>query len=125
MRGVSEVLGEALLLVIVVLLSSLLAMEAGSIVPLKQRPMANFLLVKRDGNYTIIHEEGDSLPISELRVTVYNGTGFYVLNASKLVKDLNGNGMWDIGEYMNVSSSYGRAVITIAEGGYVICRLHT
>jgi len=125
-KGVSEVLGEALLMIVVVLLSAALAVEAGSwISGIKERPVADFLLISRGKNYTIVHEEGDPIPISELRITVYNSSGFYAVNASKLIEDSNKNGMWDFGECLNVSKGFGRAVITIAAGRFVLCRLYT
>ncbi len=129
-RGVSEVLGEALLLVIVVILVAVFSSGIGNVIPnFKDRPRADFLLKLNGNNFTIIHTAGDPLPIWETRVTVYNGSKLIVFNSSqleKMINDSNGNGYWDFGEWMNLSTSYGRrVVISIVVDGSVVCRLHT
>lgn len=124
-RGVSEVLGEALLLVIVVLLTSVFASGLANLMPnLKDHPRADFLLRLNGNNFTIIHTAGDPLPIWGTKVTIYNGSSLVTLNVSK--SDANGNGYWDIGERLNVSTKYGRrVVISIVVDTWVVCRLHT
>jgi len=126
MRGVSEVLGEILLLAIVVLLVAAFSSELGTLIPSpKEHPEANFVLTLKGSNYTIVHTSGDPLPLWDTKITVYNGS-LIRLNSTKLVNDLNGNGYWDFGEWANLSRRYGRRlVISIVVGDYVVCRIHT
>lgn len=129
-RGVSEVLGEALLLVIVVLLVAVFSSGIGNVIPsFKDRPRADFLLRLNGNNFTILHTAGDPLPIWETKVTVYNGSKLVVFNSTqleKMINDSNRNGYWDFGEWMNVSTSYGRrVVISIVVDDSVVSRLHT
>ncbi len=129
-RGVSEVLGEALLLIIVVLLVAVFSSGVGNLIPqLRSPPKADFILRLNGNNYTVIHTAGDPLPIWDTRVTVYNGSKLVVFNSSlvaRMINDSNGNGYWDFGEWMNVSTAYGRrVVISVVVGNSVVCRLHT
>ncbi len=126
-KGVSEILGEMLLLVIVVILAAFLSANISNYIPsMKSVPYAIFTGKVNGNNYTIIQEGGYPICVSDMKIVIDNGT-IAVLNSTqiyKLLNDVNKNGYWNFGECLNISRSYGNNVtITIVAKGVVICKL--
>jgi len=127
-QAVSEVLGEVLLLVIVVALATVLSASMGNLMPdLKDVPYASFIGRINGNNYTIVHEGGDSIDLTDLKIIIDNGSTITSLGVSQIqsiLNDENGNGYWDFGERLNISRTYGSKVtVTIAVEKQVLCRL--
>ncbi len=133
-EGVSEVVGELLLLAIVVVVMAVLSSNISTLIPsVEDAPYARFIGFN-EGNITILHEGGESLQLTDLRIVVEgNETTQCVFDGSMLVCDGNaagelsddGNGCWDFGETLTI---YGDAVgnvskVVIAHRRGVLCRL--
>ncbi len=146
-RGVSEVLGEMLLLVIVVLIAAALANYSSSFIPpLRNTPQAAFTGYTNGSNYTIVHGVGEPVPISQLSVFVtynytypnerrcefrysYTSGGIAVFTSGSekawlFLRQGYYNGSWSFGEEMNIPRNGSRfTVISIVCGG-TIATLH-
>jgi flagellin-like protein len=73
-RGISEVVGELLLLVIVVLLVTAFASYSSSFIPpLKNTPQTGIVGYTNSSNYTMVIQYGEPIPLSGLSIVVtYN-----------------------------------------------------
>jgi len=135
--GVSEIVGEMLLLSIVVILAAVLSANVFGLLPsFEDIPYASFVGVN-ESNITIIHEGGDPIPLNDLRIIIdnrssiiqcdFNGSNLYC-NKVKVgsLNDDNGNDHWDFGECLTIYKDRvnGEKIkITIAHRRQVLCKL--
>ena len=71
-RGVSEVIGEMLMIGLAVVLISVFASVLGNFLPSAHDPSVSILLTNEQGNITLWHKGGDWVNAQELRVIVGN-----------------------------------------------------
>jgi len=133
-EGISEIVGEMLLLSLVVTLVAILSANISGLLPsFEDVPYASFIGVN-GSNLTILHEGGDSISLSELRIIIDNGSVIQCdFNGSDLycndVKVGNlgddGNLRWDFGECLTIYKDKvnGKIKITMAHERQVLCKL--
>ncbi|RLI76998.1 hypothetical protein DRP07_12600 [Archaeoglobales archaeon] len=135
--AVSEIVGEMFLLVIAITLVAILSANIGNFIPaFEDVPYATFIgkNVSNSDNFTIIHEGGESLPLSGLRVIIDNGSVISCyFEGNNLVcggiagqlRDLNLNNRWDFGEILEIyKKDVGNKIsITIADERNVLCKI--
>ncbi len=135
--GVSEIVGEMLLLSIVVILAAVLSANVFGLLPsFEDIPYASFVGVN-ESNITIIHEGGDSIPLNDLRIIIdnrssviqcyFNGSNLYCNDevTGNLSNDVN-NSCWDFGERLTIYKDKvgGKKIkIIIAHRRQVLCKL--
>ena len=136
--GVSEIVGEMLLLSIVVILAAVLSANISGLLPsFEDIPYASFVGVNESNIINITHEGGDSIPLNDLRIVIDNGSSVIqcYFNGSNLscndgnvMGSLNddGNNCWDFGECLTIYKDRvnGEKIkITIAHRRQVLCKL--
>jgi len=134
-KGVSEIVGEMLILSIVVILAAILSANILGLLPsFEDIPYASFVGVN-GSNLTIIHEGGDSIPLSELRIMIddgsviqcdFSGPDLYCNEAKVGSLGDDGNDRWDFGECLTIYRDRigGEKIkITIAHERQVLCKL--
>jgi FlaG/FlaF family flagellin (archaellin) len=98
--GVSEVVGEMLMIGLAIILITVFASVLGNFVPAAHDPSVTILLTSEGGNVTLWHKGGDWVKAEDLTVIIGNdtsrksftrqGPGF-VMNPKKTVFDLGSN----------------------------------
>lgn len=134
-KGISEVVGEMLLLSLVVTLVAILSANVFGLLPsFEDVPYASFVGVN-GSNFTIVHEGGDSISLSELRIIIdnssviqcdFNGSDLYCNNVKVGSLSDNGNLRWDFGECLTIYKDRvgGEKIkIIIAHERQVLCKL--
>lgn len=138
-KGISEIIGEMLLLSIVVTLVAVLSANVFGLLPsFEDIPYASFVgkVNEKSNLINITHEGGDSIPLNDLRIIIDNGSSVIQchFNRSNLsCNDENvsgnlsddGNDHWEFGEVLMIDKSkIGEKVkIVIAHRGQVLCKL--
>ena len=132
-KGVSEIVGERLLLSITLILVAVLASSiSGRLPEYSDVPYANFLGKFESDVTVIVHEGGDSVSINDLRVIITkkgetiscNFEGYDLYCNGILIgkfEDQNGNYMWDFGEVLKINGTVERVVI--AHEKNVLCKI--
>jgi len=133
-KGISEVVGEMLLLSLVVTLVAILSANVFGLLPsFEDVPYASFVGMN-GSNFTIIHEGGDSISLGELRIIIdngsviqcdFNGSDLYCNNVKVGSLSDNDNDRWDFGECLTIYKDKvnGKVKITIAHERQVLCKL--
>ena len=134
-KGVSEVVGEMLLLSLVVTLVAILSANVFGLLPsFEDVPYASFVGVN-GSNFTIVHEGGDSISLGELRIIIdngsviqcdFNGSDLYCNNVKVGSLSDNNNDRWDFGECLTIYKDEvdGEKIkITVAHERQVLCKL--
>ena len=134
-EGVSEIVGEMLLLSLVVALVAILSANISGLLPsFEDVPYASFIGVN-GSNLTILHEGGDSISLSELRIIVdngsviqcdFNGSDLYCNNVKVGSLSDNNNDRWDFGECLTIYKDRvgdEKIKITIAHERQVLSKL--
>ena len=133
-EGISEIVGEMLLLSLVVTLVAILSANVSGLLPsFEDVPYASFIGVN-GSNLTILHEGGDSISLSELRIIIdngsvtqcnFNGSDLYCNDVKVGILSDDGNLRWDFGECLTIYKDKvnGRVKITIAHERRVLCKL--
>lgn len=136
-RGISEIVGEMLLLSIVVTLVAILSSNILTVLPnFEEVPYARFngINVSNEEDFLIFHEGGDSIPLNDLRVIIdngssiscnFNGSDLYCNGITGFLDDENENNCWDFGEALTIyKSKIGeKAKIVIAHRRQVLCKI--
>ncbi|WP_220681487.1 type IV pilin [Methanofollis formosanus] len=73
-EGVSEVVGEMLMIALVLILVAVFGCSVSSFIPDDRDPSVTFLVTNTSDNFTLWHKGGDWVRVSEITVTVSNGT---------------------------------------------------
>ena len=133
-KGISEVVGEMLLLAMVVILVAVLSANVSNMMPsFEENPYATFVGSNGSNQIRIIHEGGEPIPLNKLRVIIDNGTvvASCIFSGSDLfygnellggLNDLNNNSCWDFGEVLKINRT-GKLRITIAHERRVLCKI--
>lgn len=72
--AVSEVIGEMLMIALVLILVAVFGCSVSSFIPEDRDPSITFLVTNTSENFTLWHKGGDWVRVSEIMVTVSNGT---------------------------------------------------
>ena len=145
-HGVSEILGELLLLVVVVLMATVFASYASAYIPpVKNVPQTEIVGCTNGSNYTLTVQLGEPIPIRSLCIAVtynyssnpetlyftYSHTAGNVVvfsaNGEKAYLFLRpgyGNESWSFGEKLNVPRRGNYTVIEVLCDNSLISRLH-
>jgi len=146
-RAVTEVLGEVLLLVIVVLLAAAFANYSTILLPsIKNVPQSKFVGKINGSNYTITLQMGEPIQFSGLSVVVvYNYTTnpethtlvYQTLQRNEAIFESNDglkaylylrngwyNRSWTFGEYMNIPKKGNYTIVSVIYDNSLVGRLH-
>lgn len=97
-NAVSEVIGEILMLAITVIIFAILLASIGTIVSRSPTQIVHMdALAINDTTLAIRHTGGDTIDYGHLAVVINGNTGQYPGS------DENGDGRWDLGEYLYIS----------------------
>lgn len=134
--GVSEVIGEILMLAVVVILVAVLASNMGSLFPeFSAQPYATFIGVSADGRVNITHTGGEALNLEEIKIILsYSNLTqiVYTFEDEKLVdKDGkvrgrlhgDGDGLWEFSEMLEIENFTAIAVKIVHPEG-IICKMY-
>ena len=110
-RAVSEVLGEVLMTIIVVMMMASIGTFVLSESKPSEVPHIDFYEQLDPFNDTIVlfNNGGKPVPIKEFKLVLQSDSTEYVINgeelSSKLTEQCGDNGYWDLGEYISINVS--------------------
>ncbi len=131
--GMSEVLGEILMLTITLTLVAVFSANLSSLIPSVGESVYAVFKGRYDGNLTIQHVGGESLPLSDVRVVVrydgntaicrFSGEVLYCNAYASGVLLGDGDNYWEFGETLELSPPSGEVWVTIACGNEIVDKL--
>ncbi|WP_202319119.1 type IV pilin [Archaeoglobus neptunius] len=126
-RAVSEVVGEMLLLVVVVVLVGVLSSNIAGLIPSVQDvPYVDMLATSGSGGVNVTHIGGEPLDISDVRLNIdgticgFNGTSLDCKIPGRLFGD--GDTFWEFGERLQINASV-REVLVIYHD-QIVCKMY-
>ena len=125
-RAVSEIVGEMLLLVIVVVLAGILSSNIASLIPnVQDTAYVEMLAVSENGELNVIHIGGEPLSLSEVKLMLddetcrFDGTTLDCKVSGKLFG--NGDNLWEFGERLQINSSVSRILVIYHD--QIVCKI--
>ena len=98
--GVSEIIGELLMLAITVMVFGLLVVAVNAMMSRPQTIIVEISAANNSSTVYLMHAGGDSVSFSDVSVIVNGNVAPYSASAC----DGNGNGLWEIGETLYVAN---------------------
>jgi len=125
-RAVSEIVGEMLLLVIVVVLAGILSSNIASLIPnVQDTAYVEMLAVSENGKLNVTHIGGEPLSLSEVKLMLddemcgFDGTTLDCKVSGKLFG--NGDNLWEFGERLQINSSVSRILVIYHD--QIVCKI--
>lgn len=140
-QGVSEIIGEMLLLALVLIIVAVLSSNVLGILPsFESTPYAKFFGIRDgSGNITIFHEGGDAISLENLKIVIFSESKQINCNISEKKLYCNGREFgsfsgeefWGLGdtlliynESLSEEFSSERFQISLVSGSNMICKLY-